>query len=161
MISVVVCKVRDREILMDAMEIKSIEPVSKITGILGMPDYIQGVMQCKDALLTMIDLEYVFFGTSMQPNELSRTLVVSWSSKQYGLMVTDAHDFIQLENANIGEVEPDAPYLRKIWIEEPREVVDNDQESEETEQEAIMVESGQLLVDLNALLSYLAQLENK
>lgn len=119
MIPSVVCKVRDQELLVEALAIHTIEPVTKISPVLKMPSYIRGLMDCRGTLLTMIDLEYVLFGTAMELESVTRALIIHWQGKSYGLMVSEACDFMEIEEEQIAEPDPLVPYFKIFTILPP------------------------------------------
>jgi chemotaxis signal transduction protein len=117
MFSAVLCRVKDSPFVIDASEIESIEQVSKISPILGLPSFIPGVMQSKNSLLTIIDMEQLLFGTVMNLKAESKTVVFNQSNKKYGVLITEATGFIEIEDDQLGETDEALFFLRKITSE--------------------------------------------
>ncbi|NHN33481.1 chemotaxis protein CheW [Paenibacillus agricola] len=138
MFSAVLCRVKDSPFIIDAIEIESIEQVTKISPILGMPSFIPGVMQNKNSLLTMIDLEQVLYGTVMNINSSSKAVVFNNSNKKYGVLITEALGFNEFDEDQVGETDEALFYLQKVT-------------SQSNEDENLR------LMNLEKLMSYLAK----
>jgi chemotaxis signal transduction protein len=149
MISAVLCKVGESEVVVNAVDIESIEPITKINKMLKVPEYIAGVMDSRGILLTMLDLNYLLYDVPMVPDDLCRAILVNRQGKKYGLMVSEANDFIQLEDEQVGASDMGIPYLKEIVTVSP---------STEADSKASVTAKRQLLLDLDALMAYLAQL---
>jgi chemotaxis signal transduction protein len=135
MFSAVLCRVKDSPFIIDASEIESIEQVTKISPILGMPSFIPGVMQSKNSLLTVIDLEQLLFGAAMNLDSAAKTVIFNHTGKRYGLLISEALGFSEIEDDQVGETDEELFFLKKM--------------THETEEKL-------RLMDLRQLISYLA-----
>lgn len=152
-ISTVLSRIGEQQVYMNAAVIQSIEPVAKILKVLGLPDYVQGVMDSKGTLLTMIDLTYVLTGTPLAASAFSRTLVVGWGGKKYGLMVNEASDFAQLEDEQIGEWDEQFPFLREVLVAAERDAAAEAQPSDDGDaliDEELSLADGETVADAEA-----------
>lgn len=101
---VVVFRTGDAEYAVPLQFVMSIEKMETETKIPHMPNYVKGIIEIRDELIPVIDLEYIFYQQSLETDENARLIVIQLEKLSFGLLVNDAKEIIEVDEGKIKQV---------------------------------------------------------
>jgi purine-binding chemotaxis protein CheW len=82
----------------------SIEKLEGITPIPQMPDYVTGMIEIRQQVIPIIDLEYIFYHRFNQLDENSRLVIVQLEQFMVGILVNEAKEIIEISSEKIKQI---------------------------------------------------------
>ncbi len=82
----------------------SIEKTDGLSPIPQMPDYIKGVIEIREQIIPVLDLEFIFYHRFMTIDESSRLVVIQIEGVMLGILVNEAKEIIEIPSENIKRV---------------------------------------------------------
>lgn len=82
----------------------SIEKLTDITPIPQMPDYVKGIIEIREELIPIVDLEYIFYQRFLKMNENSRFVVIQSDELSLGILVNEVKEIIEIAPEQIKQV---------------------------------------------------------
>lgn len=82
----------------------SIEKIEGATPIPQMPDYVKGMIEIREQLIPIIDLEYIFYHHSLVMDENSRLIVIQTKDLSLGILVNDAREILEISSEQIKQI---------------------------------------------------------
>jgi purine-binding chemotaxis protein CheW len=104
MSKVVVFRTGDAEYAVPLQFVVSIEKMGVATKIPHMPDYVKGIIEIRDELIPIIDLEYIFYQSYLKTDENARLIVIQSEKLSLGLLVNEAKEIIEIPEDKIKQV---------------------------------------------------------
>jgi purine-binding chemotaxis protein CheW len=104
MSKVVVFRTGDAEYAVPLQFVVSIEKMGAATKIPHMPDYVKGIIEIRDELIPIIDLEYIFYQSCLKIDENARLIVIQSEKLSLGLLVNEAKEIIEIPEEKIKQV---------------------------------------------------------
>lgn len=83
----------------------SIEKLERITPIPQMPEYVTGMIEIRQQIIPVIDLQYIFYHRFIQSDENTRLVVVQLENLIVGILVNEAKEIIEIPAEKIKKVE--------------------------------------------------------
>lgn len=90
--------------------VREIVRIPEITAVPNAPDYVEGVINLRGRIISVIDLRKRFGETELEPSKKNRIVVVELENRSIGLIVDSASEVLKLPPAEIeapGSVFPD------------------------------------------------------
>ncbi|MDQ0269358.1 chemotaxis protein CheW [Cytobacillus purgationiresistens] len=100
----VVFQVRTEEYAIPISHVISIEKVEEINRIPQLPSYVIGVVKSRGHLIPVIDIENTFYQGALLIDETVRILVLRGKSFEFGLIVADAKEIIEIAEEKIEKI---------------------------------------------------------
>lgn len=85
--------------------VREIVRVPQITAVPNAPDYIEGVINLRGKIISVVDLRKRFGETDIQPSKKNRIVVVELAERSVGLLVNSASEVLRIPPSEI-----EAPY---------------------------------------------------
>jgi purine-binding chemotaxis protein CheW len=104
MSKVVVFRTGNEEYAIPLQFVVSIEKLDTPTPIPHMSDFIKGIVEIREELIPIIDLEYIFFQRNLHTDENARLVVIQSSKLSLGLLVNEAKEIIEIPEEKIKQV---------------------------------------------------------
>jgi purine-binding chemotaxis protein CheW len=104
MSKVVVFRTGNEEYAIPLQLVVSIEKLDTPTPIPHMSDFIKGIVEIREELIPIIDLEYIFFKRYLNTDENARLVVIQSSKLSLGLLVNEAKEIIEIPEEKIKQV---------------------------------------------------------
>lgn len=104
MSKVVVFRTGKEEYGVPIQNIVSIEKLVKVTPVPGLSPYVKGVIQIREELVPIIDLEYIFYHRFLQTDENTRLVIVQAQGLAVGLLINEAKEIIEIPEDRIKQV---------------------------------------------------------
>jgi purine-binding chemotaxis protein CheW len=104
MSKVVVFRTGNEEYAIPLQFVVSIEKLDTPTPIPYMSDFIKGIVEIREELIPIIDLEYIFFKRYLNTDENARLVVIQSSKLSLGLLVNEAKEIIEIPEEKIKQV---------------------------------------------------------
>lgn len=82
----------------------SIEKLAEITPIPQMSEYIKGIIEIREELFPIVDLEYIFYGRFLKINESARLVVIKTEDLSLGILVNEVQEIIEIAAEKIKQV---------------------------------------------------------
>jgi purine-binding chemotaxis protein CheW len=82
----------------------SIEKLEGIIPIPQMPDYVTGIIEIRQQVIPIIDLEYIFYHRFLQMDENSRLVIVQLEQFMVGILVNEAKEIIEISPEKIKQI---------------------------------------------------------
>ena len=101
-------KLGDEEFAFDISSVREIFPTQNITKVHRSPEHIEGVMNLRGRLVTVVDLRRRFKLEALEPDEDSRIIVVDSHDAPVGFLVDEVTEVTRLSPDSI---EPVPPYV--------------------------------------------------
>lgn len=101
---VVVVRTRNEEYAVPLQYVVSIEKVEGITPIPQMPDYVTGMIEIRQQVIPVIDLQYVFYRKFIPMDEETRLVIVQLEEFTVGILVNEAKEIIEVPNGKIKKI---------------------------------------------------------
>jgi len=103
----------------DIQQVLSIEKVQEITIIPGKSDYVKGVINLREEVISVIDLKQLLTINNSELTETNRILIVNINDVQMGLIVDNATDVLDIDLDRIEPVKKlnesiDEAYIRGL-----------------------------------------------
>ena len=105
-IHVVVFKLSDEEFAVDINQVREIIRVSPIVRIPNTPEFIEGIINLRGNIITVIDLGKKLFGKAIEITKDTRIMIVEIDDVTLGLMVDSVIEVMRIPKNNI-EKTPD------------------------------------------------------
>jgi len=98
--------VLDKEVFaVDVMKVQGVERMMEITGIPGMPDFIEGVINLRENIIPIVDLRRRFGIPEKEYDKETRTMIIELESEVVvGIIVDQVNEVFQLEPEMMGKV---------------------------------------------------------
>jgi purine-binding chemotaxis protein CheW len=74
------------------------------TPIPHMPDYVKGIIEIREELIPIIDLEHIFYQRCLKTDENARLIVIQSEKLSLGLLVNEAKEIIEIPEEKIKQV---------------------------------------------------------
>ncbi len=81
--------------------VREIVRVPKITAVPNAPDYVEGVINLRGKIVSVIDLRKRFGERDIQPSKKNRILVVDMADRVVGLIVNSASEVLKIPPSDI------------------------------------------------------------
>jgi purine-binding chemotaxis protein CheW len=81
--------------------VREIVRVPAITAVPNAPDYIEGVINLRGKIISVIDLRKRFGETNIQPTKKNRIVVVDLNERSVGLLVNSASEVLKIPPSEI------------------------------------------------------------
>jgi purine-binding chemotaxis protein CheW len=104
MSKVVVFRTGNEEYAIPLQFVVSIEKLDTPTPIPHMSDFIKGIVEIREELIPIIDLEYIFFQRYLNTDENARLIVIQSAQLSLGLLVNEAKEIIEIPEEKIKQV---------------------------------------------------------
>jgi purine-binding chemotaxis protein CheW len=104
MSKVVVFRTGEAEYAVPLQFVVSIEKMGAPTPIPHMPEYVKGIIEIRDELIPIVDLEYIFYQHYLKTDENARLIVIQSEKLSLGLLVNDAKEIIEIPEEKIKQV---------------------------------------------------------
>jgi purine-binding chemotaxis protein CheW len=104
MSKVVVFRTGNEEYAIPLQFVVSIEKLDTPTPIPQMSDFIKGIVEIREELIPIIDLEYIFFQCNLNTDENARLIVIQSAQLSLGLLVNEAKEIIEIPEEKIKQV---------------------------------------------------------
>lgn len=101
-------KLGDEEFAFDISSVREIFPTQNITKVHRSPEYIEGVMNLRGRLVTVIDLRRRFKLDAASPDENSRIIVIDSHEAPVGFLVDEVTEVTRLD---VESIEPVPAYV--------------------------------------------------
>lgn len=82
----------------------SIEKIEGITPIPQMPDYVTGMIEIRQQIIPIVDLEYIFYHRFIQMDESTRIVIVQLEELMAGILVSEAKEIIEISQGKVKQV---------------------------------------------------------
>ncbi|WML53972.1 chemotaxis protein CheW [Neobacillus sp. PS3-12] len=82
----------------------SIEKLEGITPIPQMPDYVTGMIEIRQQVIPILDLEFIFYDRFIQLDENSRLVIVQLEQFMVGILVNEAKEIIEISPEKIKQI---------------------------------------------------------
>lgn len=114
----VVFKTGNEEYGIPLQYVVSIEKLANITPIPQMPDYVKGVIEIREELFPIADLEYIFYHRFLEIDESARLVVIKTEELSLGILVNEVKEIIEITPEQIKQVSlianPETAYISGI-----------------------------------------------
>ncbi|MBA1335061.1 MAG: Positive regulator of CheA protein activity (CheW) [Firmicutes bacterium] len=136
----VVFRLGEEEYGMDILGVKEIIRYQKTVKVPDSPDFIEGIINYRDSVVPIMDLNKRFRLTGKGLSDTTRVIIVNMGGKQVGLMVDQVEEVLRINESSI-EATPevvagvDRQYIRGIGKLEGRLIIILDVERVLTEGE--------------------------
>ncbi len=97
----VIFRLRDEEFGVDVMNIKEIAKVSTITRVPRSPDFIEGVINLRGCLATVVNLRKRFGFLSKEIDSDSRIIIAECEGNAFGMLVDAATEVLKIPVSDI------------------------------------------------------------
>ncbi|MCQ6278007.1 chemotaxis protein CheW [Bacillus sp. EB600] len=104
MSKVVVVRTGNEEYAIPLQSVVSIEKIEGITPIPKMPDYVTGMIEKRQNVIPVIDLEYIFYHRFIKPDEHTRLVVVKSGEHIIGILVNEAKEIIEIPSESVKQI---------------------------------------------------------
>ncbi|MFC1474608.1 chemotaxis protein CheW [bacterium] len=96
----------DKEIFaVDVMKVQSVERIMEITGIPGLPDFVEGVINLRESIIPIVDLRKKFSLPPKDYGKETRTIIMELaSSVVVGMIVDKVNEVFQIRQELLGSV---------------------------------------------------------
>jgi len=96
----------DKEVFaVDVMKVQSVERVVEITGIPGLPDFVEGVINLRESIIPIVDLRKKFSLPAKNFDKETRMIVIELaSSVVVGMIVDKVNEVFQIGQELLGSV---------------------------------------------------------
>lgn len=101
---VVVFQTGNEEYAIPLQHVVSIEKIEEMTPIPQMPEYVKGMIEIREELFPVIDLEYIFYHRFTKITESARLVVIQSEELSLGVLVNDAKEIIDIPTDKIKQV---------------------------------------------------------
>jgi purine-binding chemotaxis protein CheW len=82
----------------------SIEKIDGLSPIPQMPDYVKGVIEIREQIIPVLDLEFIFYHRFMNFDESSRLIVIQIEGMLVGILVNEAKEIIEIPSEKIKRI---------------------------------------------------------
>jgi purine-binding chemotaxis protein CheW len=82
----------------------SIEKLEGITPIPQMPDYVTGMIEIRQQIIPIVDLEYIFYHRFFQMDENTRIVIVQLEEFMAGILVNEAKEIIEISPEMVKQI---------------------------------------------------------
>ncbi|MGG5251952.1 chemotaxis protein CheW [Neobacillus sp. SM06] len=100
----VIFKTGNEEYGIPLQEVVSIEKLTEMTPIPQMPDYVKGMIEIREELFPIIDLEYIFYNRYQTLNEDARFVVVQTDELSLAILVNEVKEIIEIAPEKMKQV---------------------------------------------------------
>ncbi|XJZ26141.1 chemotaxis protein CheW [Bacillota bacterium Lsc_1132] len=100
----VVFKTGNEEYGIPLQEVVSIEKLTEMTPIPQMPEYVKGMIEIREELFPIVDLEYIFYNRYQTLNENARFVVVQTDELSLAVLVNEVKEIIEIAPEKIKQV---------------------------------------------------------
>ncbi|MDP4083743.1 MAG: chemotaxis protein CheW [Bacillota bacterium] len=104
MSKVVVFRTGNEEYAIPLQLVVSIEKIGTVTPIPNMPDYVKGVIEIRQEIIPIIDLEFIFYQRFLEINENARLISIQTEQFPLGILVNEVKEIIEIPAENIKQV---------------------------------------------------------
>jgi purine-binding chemotaxis protein CheW len=101
---VIVFRTGNEEYAIPLQFVVSIEKMGTATPIPHMQDYVKGIVEIREELIPIIDLEYIFYSRTLKMDENARLIVIQSAKFSLGLLVNEAKEIIEISEEKIKQV---------------------------------------------------------
>ncbi|NHM32155.1 chemotaxis protein CheW [Neobacillus terrae] len=114
----VVFQIENEEYALPIENVISIEKLEEVTPIPHLPSYVKGIVEVRDELIPVLDLEDILYHRALSLNDSSRLIVLQAGEFSYGALVGEAKEIIDIPSDNLKQVSflasPKTAYLAGI-----------------------------------------------
>lgn len=96
MSQLVILRIGKEEYAIPLQIVVSIEKVDGISPIPQMPDYVTGMIEIREQLIPIIDLEHIFYHRLLNMDEHTRLVIVQVDKLYLGILVNEAKEIIEI-----------------------------------------------------------------
>lgn len=118
MSQVVIFRTGNEEYAVPMQYVVSIEKTEGLTPIPQMPDYVKGVVEIREQIIPVFDLEYIFYQRFLSIDESCRLVVIQIEGLLLGILVNEAKEIIEIPSERIKRIglisTPKTEYLSGI-----------------------------------------------
>ena len=100
----VIFKAGNEEYGVPLQDVVSIEKLTEITPIPQMPDYVKGMIEIRDELFPIVDLEYIFYHRYLDINENARFVVIQTNVLSLAVLVTEVKEIIEIASEKMKQI---------------------------------------------------------
>lgn len=100
----VVFKTGNAEYGIPLQYVVSIEKLADITPVPQMPDYVKGIIEIREELFPIVDLEYIFYHRFLTISENARLVVIQTDELSLGILVNEVKEIIEIAPEKIKQV---------------------------------------------------------
>ncbi|MDP4170046.1 MAG: chemotaxis protein CheW [Bacillota bacterium] len=100
----VVFRIAKEEYAIPIQYVISIEKMENITPIPHLPHYVKGIVEVRNELIPVIDLENILYKRNLEVNEVSRLIVLESGELSLGALVNEVKEIIDIPKGALKEV---------------------------------------------------------
>lgn len=104
MSQVVIFRTGNEEYAVPMQYVVSIEKTEGLTPIPQMPDYVKGVIEIRDQIIPVFDLEFIFYQRFTAIDEGCRLVVIQIEGMLIGIIVNEAKEIIDISSEKIKKI---------------------------------------------------------
>lgn len=101
MSKVVVIGSGNEEYAIPLENVVSIEKLEGITPVPHLPDYVTGMIEIRQQVIPVLDLEFIFYRRFIQADENTKLIVVKLNQFTAGILVKEAKEIIEIDQEQI------------------------------------------------------------
>jgi len=114
----VVFQIANEEYALPIENVISIEKLEDVTPIPHLPSYVKGIVEVRNELIPILDLEDILYNRPLSLNESSRLIVLQAGEFSYGALVGEAKEILDIPSDKLKQVSfltsPKTAYLTGI-----------------------------------------------
>lgn len=104
MSKVIVFRSGKEEYAIPLQSVMSIEKVAGISPIPEMPGYVAGMIEIREQIIPVIDLEYIFYHHIVSRNENTRLIIIQVGKHSLGILVNEAKEIIEISPDQVKQI---------------------------------------------------------
>lgn len=104
MSKVIVFRTGKEEYAVPLQYVVSIEKIEGLSPIPQMPIYVKGMIEIREQLIPIIDLEYIFYHRILSTDENTRLVIVQIEEITLGILVNEAKEIIEISPEQIKQI---------------------------------------------------------
>lgn len=101
----IVFRVNNEEYAIDIDRVIAIERVENISPVPHLPSYVKGITLSRGHLVPVLDIKDIFYHQSLAIEDEVRTLVLQGEGFEYGLLVADTKEIIEISSNQIEKID--------------------------------------------------------
>jgi purine-binding chemotaxis protein CheW len=82
----------------------SIEKLEGITPIPQVPEYVTGMIEIRQQVIPIVDLEYIFYHRFIQMDENTRLVIIQLEEFMAGILVNEAKEIIEISPEKVKQI---------------------------------------------------------